>query len=474
MKLSRKHIEMFRKHFAIGIVVILIVSSVALVFYSEEIMNKFTGNGENQKGKQPYFYSEFGNKRITTGKNANRECAIAINPKNPDNIVAVGKDSNTPNGNTWLGYYTSFDGGKTWEEHLIEGYPGSNDVASPLYGYDEAGDPGVDTDKDGNFYVILKTESQREDLQGFKKLTGVFVAKSTDGGKTFPQIGTVTETLNASIVNEKPSLSVDKTTGIVYVSWIVFNFEDFSQVAFAKSTDGGRTFSNYTVLSNLLARKIQVQGVVVRADGNVHVSWIDISAQELRYCYSTNNGQSFSMPVNITKITPLPSPLHGTLRTPTVPTMGIFKGTIYISWNDYKNGDADIFLVSSKDGVTWSSPMRVNKDNLKDGRDQFFPVLASNSEYLQMIFYEGVESANDSLIKVYYSYSKDGENFSEFPISKDINTTMSSTGNDTEAMGDYIGLTCTDTFAIGIWTDTRDGTPGHPDTNLYCGMVKFT
>ena len=36
-------------------------------------------------------------------------------------------------------------------------------------------------------------------------------------------------------------------------------------------------------------------------------------------------------------------------------------GTLYLEWSDFRNGDIDVFCVSSTDhGRTWSFPARVN------------------------------------------------------------------------------------------------------------------
>jgi hypothetical protein len=54
------------------------------------------------------------------------EVTIAVNPKDPDNLIAGGKDYTLgPSGNgyiVWSGYYWSEDGGKTWGNGLIWGY----------------------------------------------------------------------------------------------------------------------------------------------------------------------------------------------------------------------------------------------------------------------------------------------------------------------------------------------------------------
>jgi hypothetical protein len=53
------------------------------------------------------------------------------------------------------------------------------------------------------------------------------------------------------------------------------------------------------------------------------------------------------------------------------------KGTLYVNWIDARNGDPDVFVMSSRDGGgTWSAPVRVNDDPLKNGKVQFFTWMA--------------------------------------------------------------------------------------------------
>src|SRR3982751_4224821 len=53
------------------------------------------------------------------------------------------------------------------------------------------------------------------------------------------------------------------------------------------------------------------------------------------------------------------------------------KGTLYVNWTDERNGDQDVFVTSSSDGgETWSAPVRVNDDAVKNGKAQFFTWMA--------------------------------------------------------------------------------------------------
>ena len=53
------------------------------------------------------------------------------------------------------------------------------------------------------------------------------------------------------------------------------------------------------------------------------------------------------------------------------------RGAIHVNWADLRNGDPDIFLMSSSDGgETWTKPLRVNDDPKGNGKEQFFTWMA--------------------------------------------------------------------------------------------------
>src|SRR5215469_10574868 len=77
------------------------------------------------------------NRRVTYSKslnNARSESSIAINPRNPYNIVASSKRFTNPNKYEFsLAIYTTFDGGESWTEanplKLLDGWAGVSDPA---------------------------------------------------------------------------------------------------------------------------------------------------------------------------------------------------------------------------------------------------------------------------------------------------------------------------------------------------------
>ena len=79
--------------------------------------------GPGEEPPPEVFVDEGMNFPVHNAPGANNEPSVAVNPTNPDNIVAGGNDYETPNDDSWCGYYWSEDGGKSWTTGLLPGYP---------------------------------------------------------------------------------------------------------------------------------------------------------------------------------------------------------------------------------------------------------------------------------------------------------------------------------------------------------------
>lgn len=119
------------------------------------------------------------------------EVSIDINPTNPQNIVTAWVDY-LDNAQARLAYGYTFDGGKTWANGIFPSYLG---------GFLYQGDPAVAADNDGNFYISFI--SFGPDFYG-----AIYVAKSTDGGITWPQSAMV-RLDDDSVFDDKPYIAVD-------------------------------------------------------------------------------------------------------------------------------------------------------------------------------------------------------------------------------------------------------------------------
>ena len=112
------------------------------------------------------------------------EPSIAISPVNPNIIAAGGNDYRMVPvfGDAWFGVYVSTDGGSSWFNTMVPGFPSDTSpagLASPLLGLDGAGDPTVRFDASGNLYVAGIAFNRNFDQQDLSKDTVVFAAKYT-------------------------------------------------------------------------------------------------------------------------------------------------------------------------------------------------------------------------------------------------------------------------------------------------------
>jgi len=85
------------------------------------------------------------------------ETTIAVDPRNPKIIVAGAQDYRLRaiGGHRWHGFYRSSDGGQTWTQSLVPGFPGdtsSQGLSSPLHNFNTTSDPVVAFDRNGNVY----------------------------------------------------------------------------------------------------------------------------------------------------------------------------------------------------------------------------------------------------------------------------------------------------------------------------------
>ncbi len=448
--------------------------------------------GGGDGGWDTPFDDEFGNVRVTvdwsgpSDRNTN-EPYIAIDPTDPLHMVAGGNDYSTFRGDVWVGYYWTFDGGKSWNRSMIPGWDGDispNGILSPLRPYSltgGCGDPVVAFGPGGEVYMA--------GIAFQRTMVGpnnIWVARSDDGGVTFPATQIFTDIVigeGAIVFNDKEWIAVDPDSGDVYVTWSLFTGLSTAQIAFTKSTNGGQTWSEYKFLSETLNMEIGVQGsqVDVDDDGNVHVSWVDFDTGKLRYTRSDDGGSSFSAPIDVCEVQPIAyAPNNGTYRTPTLPSMKVDRsgtesdGTIYVTWNDQRDSGADVYMVVSRDnGRTWEDEFRVNQDTASVERDQFFPTLTIAPDGKVIVaYYDRREDPHNTLLDMYMSASSDGgRNFTDFRIttaSFDGNagggSPLGSLTNGSAFIGDYIGACSNEEHAYAIWCDTRNGDASQPDS----------
>jgi hypothetical protein len=225
---------------------------------------------------------------------------------------------------------------------------------------------------------------------------GMIVNASNDGGLTWNDGVAAVNHVNTVVpFEDKPGLVVDtarnsRHQGNVYLAWTRFDVygskdpEHKSQIYFSRSTNRGQTFSMPIRISDTGGDCVDsdntVEGAVpsVGPNGEVYIVWA--GPLGLVFDKSLDGGLTFGKDKVISD---MPGgwdfSIEGLDRANGMPVTGVDlsngpnKGTLYVNWIDARNGDADVFLMSSRDGgQTWSTPVRVNDDAVKNRKAQFF------------------------------------------------------------------------------------------------------
>jgi len=130
-----------------------------------------------------------------TNRRQQNEPSTAVEPSNTGNIVAGSNDYCTVPGagGTWTGFYHSTNGGKTWTDSLLPGYPtDSSPRARPVRCSSRGSATPVTRSRSGTSPGTCSTASGRA--------AAVVFVKSTDGGASFtkPQVATTFDSFDAA------------------------------------------------------------------------------------------------------------------------------------------------------------------------------------------------------------------------------------------------------------------------------------
>ena len=318
------------------------------------------------------------------------EASIAINPANPDHMVAVSLQAMRPGSPVRVSNfaYASVDGGRTWQT-----------TPAPNVHQRVHGDDAVTIARDGTVYHSYIAFDGIRVPRPDRASSGIFVRTSRDGISWNDHVPVVDHVNSAIPFEDKPWIGVDDAEesphrGNVYVVWTRFDVygsadpNDHSHIWFSRSRDGARTFAPPVQVSDAPGDAMDsdgtVEGVVpsVGVKGEVYVAWAGPAG--LVFDRSLDGGYTFGADKVITS---MPGgwdiPLPGITRHNGMPvtavdhSRGSRRGSVYVNWIDERNGDTDVFIAGSRDGgASWSAPVRVNDDPRDNKRPQLFTWMA--------------------------------------------------------------------------------------------------
>src|SRR6202167_2936411 len=376
------------------------------------------------------------------------EPGIAVNPNNPQQVLAVFQD------NVHASY--SADAGHSWK--AAEGvapadYKVSGDVSAAFDNRGHAFICYIAFDKPGAFNYWAHNASRN----------GVFVRRSLDGGKTWEANHVpVAEQITAPGIpfEDKPYIVCDTSksryAGNLYVGWTRWTLTN-SQIVLSRSTDSGKTWSSPIEIDRHPGLPRDDNGAAegfagaVGPDGTLYAVWSE--DHDILLTTSRDGGKTFSRARSILHTAPIMFAVETLDRANGFPQIAVDPQSrrVYVTWTDYRNGDLDVFCsTSGNGGKKWSAPVRVNNDPVHDGADQFFQWLAVDpiDGSANIIFYDRRKDPQNRTQTVTLARSKDGgRSFQNYAW----------TSQPFEAggvfFGDYSGIAAFGGRVYGVWTE---------------------
>jgi hypothetical protein len=447
----------------------------------------------------------------TTQHGPGNEVSIAVNPLDPNNLIAGAKDytvsyisdvAGCGAYTVWMGTFHSMDGGRTWSNDLMPGFPGDA-RPSPLKGNACGTDPVVVFDDDGTaWFHALNYVAGRDDspvgidgMGGHDLYTGsqLYFARSDDGGATYPGSGITFASFGDRdhIFNDKNWFAVQPGGDHMIATWSNFVSTPAPVpgvpstggpvIMFTESFDAGASWSTPAPFPSgtaKAARNVQFSMPQYLPGGRIAVIWGDYSnptvASGAQVAYTegiiTPGGSVFAPAQAAFPMNPLKSgsARNGTgpsdFRISTYPVLAVdtspkCPGRRYVVWADQAgplDSDTQVLLRWSDDGRAWSESMAVN--DVENG-DQFMPWIDVDPDGgVHAAWYDRRNDPENRLLDVYYAYSADcgasfGANIRVTEINFDGDLGHHQTG--VPFIGDYIGLDTTATSAHMVWADTR-------------------
>jgi len=328
------------------------------------------------------------------------ESDIRIDPTDAKHLIGQSKWAVSAEGyNHLLGFYESFDGGRTWPvQGHVPGYEGWADNTDPIGAFDPW----------GNFYSLVLPYQFYYDKFGFKKYdngsnqTNPLVPAEAVAMAVHPAATLMDTTPAASWIathNGQPDylmtadnastndpdkqwLTIDTNPtsphyGRVYAMWTLFVINPsviFESHADARPDGTHTDWSTPQVLPTISGKRWDTYLLPqVTADGTIWTTTTnnpqkqDFSHADVYLIWSEDGGATWQGPLPVAKNINVPVYRNTTFREGIVNTFAVGPRRVggyyplYVSYEDGASGLSNVYLRASYDGgATWSSPILVN------------------------------------------------------------------------------------------------------------------
>lgn len=406
--------------------------------------------------------------------NSEVEPYLAINPTNPQNLVGVFQQDRWSNGAA-RGTATriSFDGGLTWEQRIVPFSRCAGSNAGNNGNYDRATDPWVTFSPNGTAHQIaLSTSGNTLQANG---VSAIQVSRSTDGGRTWTSPLPLIVDIGADFFNDKEAIAADPTDSrYVFASWDRLRRNNGGPAFFARTIDGGLTWEPARSIHDPgpTSQTINNIPIVLPTDGTLlnFFTRIDVVANRnvatLQIMRSPDKGVTWAAPITINaqQAIGVTDPENGTLVRDGALIASIAAsrtGQLALVWQDarFSGGvrDAIAFSRSLDGGLTWSTPVRVNRDPLVQA---FIPTVAFRDDGTIGVTYYDFRSNTGSPAELSTDYwlaqSTDGITWRESRVAGPFDLSIAPFAMGL-FLGDYMSLVTRGTEFIPFFGMTNNG-----------------
>jgi hypothetical protein len=342
-------------------------------------------------------------------------------------------------------------------------------------------DPGVDYDKNGNFYFSFGGAPLSSSYPN-----SVAVSKSSNGTTWSTPVAVTFNRRRA--FDDKYYLAVDRSNSTfanrLYVSWD--RNQGNNQILYISfSSDGGASFSAPIKVNDGTSKFERVIGAYPAVDHNtgvVYDSWHDYAKNIIYVDKSTNGGVSWGTDVAAatthagfgTDIGCVGGRAQGPAHALKVGP----SGALYLVYADpVTSGPTsrkfDILFTKSTDGgAHWSTPRVLNDD--AGSSDQFHPTLSVESngaggDKVTVTFYDRRDDPNNCLAHVYGTQSTDSG--ATWSANVKLTDAQSDFDGNPNGPGDYSSST---PFSSAVWPFFCDHRTGNAETSTGGAFNIFT
>jgi hypothetical protein len=410
------------------------------------------------------------NVNLSAGSLDSARTRLAVNPKNPQQLLAGAFDF-TCNQNL-TAFLTSNDGGSTWIFTCLNSLPG-------MFGH---GNPGVGYDLHHNAYITGSEccDANNSDVIAFEK--------STDNGKTWSAPQQAVPGLPVGGFLEEQWLQVDTNpkspnANSLYISVRQRDFSGHERISVSHSRDAGSTWKTVAIDSQQRGlHNDDFSDMAIGEDGTIYLAWMRCTANganntcggtkaSFELSTSTDGGISWTKPKTIftAELAPdtggcywgcLPNTNVLTTNIPAIAidnSTGPHKGSLYVAFYTWTGTFMKVMVATSKDaGKTWNKKAVAPASDI---HDQFFPwVSISRTGEVGVSWMDRRNDPNNLNYEAFAAFSGNGG--ASFGKNIDLSATPSNPLNNGSG-----GFFNTD-YTVNAWASKNTFYVNYTDTSI--------